>query len=151
MIIYKATNTINNKVYIGKTVKTFERRIDEHKRCSKKHKHTSIFYNAINKYGFENFTWEIVKACQNIDELNTCEKEYIVMFRNNSYNINSGGCGGDNFTFNPNKEQIRDKISLALKGRKVVFTEEHIMNLRKVARKIQLFRVVLVHTVVIQL
>lgn len=130
MIIYKATNIITNKVYIGKTVKTLDARKSAHIRASKKHKHTSIFYNAINKYGEDNFNWEIIKICESLEDLNESEKEYIRLFRDNSYNINSGGRGGDNFTFNPKKDLIRDKISKTLTGRKVVFTEEHKKNLR---------------------
>lgn len=54
MIVYKATNNINNKVYIGITTKTLEHRKSIHKKDSKTK--DTYFYKAIRKYGFENFS-----------------------------------------------------------------------------------------------
>lgn len=68
MIIYKATNKINNKVYIGQTVRSLEVRMSEHKR----HNYTA-FDKAINKYGLENFDVEVIDTAKDINELN--EKE----------------------------------------------------------------------------
>ena len=58
--IYAITNKINNKQYVGKTTDTIEYRwkrhlIDSRKRIYEKRP----LYNAINKYGFENFTISI--------------------------------------------------------------------------------------------
>ena len=59
-IIYKATNLINNKVYIGQTIRRLEERIYYHYYRAEHeleiiHTH---FINAIRKYGKENFQWE---------------------------------------------------------------------------------------------
>ena len=59
-IIYKATNLINKKVYIGQTVKTLKERIYKHL-CEGKCPH---FYRALKKYGKDNFEWEIIKECE---------------------------------------------------------------------------------------
>ena len=59
--IYKATNTINGKVYIGFDSK-WPRRAQDHKSSSfnEKHKdHHSYFHRAIRKYGWNNFIWEV--------------------------------------------------------------------------------------------
>lgn len=63
MIIYKCTNIINDKIYIGKTSKTLEWRMKIHKQSSSYD--DSLFYRAIRKYGFEKFKWEIIKTCKN--------------------------------------------------------------------------------------
>lgn len=72
--IYKITNTINNKLYIGKTINTIEKRFAEHIKQSKiPQAKKRPLYNAINKYGIENFTIEIVEECD-IKEVNEREK-----------------------------------------------------------------------------
>lgn len=54
MIIYKATNKINGKVYIGQSHKSLEERMRRHKNDSIRQ--DSYFYRAIRKYGWENFS-----------------------------------------------------------------------------------------------
>ena len=120
MIIYKATNTINGKFYIGKTKGTLEKRIQSHKLASNKKKW--LFYNAIKKYGFHNFKWEIIFECDDIDLLNKKEKEFISK-NINGYNIAEGGTGGDTFSNNPKKEALRANVSKFHKGKKL--TDEH--------------------------
>lgn len=100
-LIYKATNKINGKCYIGQT-KNFERRQKEHLRknnCPK-------FMRAMNKYGKENFEWTFLKENLTLDEANYWEEYYIREFDsiNNGYNIKFGG---DNHTWtNESKQKI---------------------------------------------
>ena len=57
MLIYKITNKINNKCYIGQTIKTAEERWEEHKRHAFGTHQNDInktLYQAIRKYGLEN-------------------------------------------------------------------------------------------------
>ena len=49
--IYKITNIINGKLYIGKTGKTIEERFQDHKRASKAPYVNRPLYDAMNKYG----------------------------------------------------------------------------------------------------
>ena len=54
--IYKIENKLNGKVYIGQTVKTVEKRFNQHKNNSNKDYFSQIvLYKAFNKYGIENF------------------------------------------------------------------------------------------------
>lgn len=117
MIIYMAINKINNKKYIGKTSKSLEQRKLDHEKNSKKGSKL-LFHRAIRKYGKENFIWNIICICKNDNELNNKEIEMIKTYNTigNGYNISTGGTGGDNLTFNPNKEKICKKISESLKG-----------------------------------
>lgn len=72
MTIYKMTNNINGKVYIGQTVRTLDERNKEHARH-----HTIIVDKAIQKYGFENFTVEQIDSASTIEELNEKEMYWI--------------------------------------------------------------------------
>lgn len=76
MIIYKLTNKINNKVYIGQTVRTLEERIAEHKR-----KRLSLISKAIKKYGIENFEIEIIDSADTMELLNEKEVDWINKFK----------------------------------------------------------------------
>jgi group I intron endonuclease len=94
MIVYKAINKLNGKVYIGITTKTLEHRKSIHKRDSKT-KHT-YFYRAIRKYGFDNFEWEVVDTATTIEELHEKEVFYIKQYdsfdnKDKGYNATSGG------------------------------------------------------------
>ena len=89
MIIYKIINKINGKVYIGQTVRTFEERMGEHKR-----KHGKGVDQAIDKYGENNFTYEIIDYADSLEALNELEIYYIQYFDclvPNGYNLCLGG------------------------------------------------------------
>lgn len=94
MLIYKATNTINGKVYIGLTTKTLSERVAIHLRDS--NKLDTYFYRAIRKYGFSNFSWEVIDTAKTKQELELKEKMWIKhygSFDNKAlgYNTQSGG------------------------------------------------------------
>lgn len=66
--IYKYTNLINNKKYIGQT-NNFERRIRDHKSCSfnpKSVNYDDKIHQAIRKYGYDNFKIEIIEVIDNV-------------------------------------------------------------------------------------
>jgi group I intron endonuclease len=93
--IYKITNQINEKVYIGKTLETIEKRWKQHLYDSKKdtHKNRPI-YRAINKYGVENFTIEQIEKCLEKD-INDRERFWIESYNSfkDGYNATIGGDG----------------------------------------------------------
>lgn len=120
MIIYKATNILNGKYYIGKTKNSLESRIKSHKIASTKK--DWLFYRAINKYGFENFIWEVIMECDDVNELNEFEKRFISE-NHNGYNVAKGGDGGDTISNHPNIEIIRENVSKFHKGKNL--TEDH--------------------------
>ena len=93
--IYKITNLINNKCYIGKTLNTIQERWREH--CSdykKRDEEKRPLYLAMSKYGIENFKIEEIEQC-NEDIVNDREKywiEYYGSFKK-GYNATLGGDG----------------------------------------------------------
>lgn len=93
--IYKVTNLINGKVYIGQSI-DIRKRWRQHKNAAKS-KEKSLFYSAIRKYGIENFSFEIIEECS-LEELDDKEKFYIEKFNSyigwensNGYNMTTGG------------------------------------------------------------
>ena len=90
--IYKITNKINNKSYIGQT-KNYKRRFSNHRTKYKKtdgQERNKLLYRAMRKYGIENFTFEVIDYCEDYNEK---EIFYISKFDsfNNGYNMTIGG------------------------------------------------------------
>ena len=74
--IYKITNLINNKIYIGKSV-CIERRFAQHKSPYEwQRQKDSPLYQAFQKYNINNFKFEILEECLE-SELDKKEQEYI--------------------------------------------------------------------------
>lgn len=93
--IYKITNSINGKIYIGKTSQTIEERFKEHCRDSKRRQreHRPLYF-AMNKYGIENFSVEEVEQCED-SEAEEREIYWIDAYDSyrNGYNATIGGDG----------------------------------------------------------
>lgn len=120
-VIYQAINIQNKKSYIGKTVQDFEDYKQNHIDASirgddlKSIKKGKYFYNALRKYGLENFKWVVLgeiiaESKKELKKLlNEAEKESIWLFRTfgsdgikkdniYGYNMTPGGDGGDTFS-----------------------------------------------------
>ncbi|WP_088041536.1 GIY-YIG nuclease family protein [Bacillus sp. EAC] len=100
-IIYRATNTVNGKMYIGQTVKTLQVRMVNHRsdamgKVSKSNYH---FHRAIRRYEFEAFEWEVIDEADNYEDLNEKEKYWIDYYDtfNNGYNMTVGGEGSNGY------------------------------------------------------
>lgn len=101
--VYKTTNKINNKIYIGKHEKSS---YDPSYFGSGK-----ILEQAIKKYGKENFLNEVIAFYDTKDELDAAEKYYINHYNNiyETYNIASGGDGGNVFKYATSSDIIKFK------------------------------------------
>ena len=105
--IYKITNLINHKIYIGKTCRDIKTRWNEH--CSQAYNHNDNFHlhNAIAKYGKENFTIEEIDNTTDITTLNQLEQFYIKKYDTTNqqlgYNLTVGGDGNRKYDW----EEIR--------------------------------------------
>lgn len=126
-IVYKITNKINNKIYIGQTTKSLQERWYRHcyEALSKKSK--TKLGRAIRKYGEHSFSLEIVESTSN---LNKREKFWIDYYGSNTskgYNIKVGGEGG------PHAKSTKNKITRANRNR--VWTDEMRNNMSKAMKK----------------
>ena len=92
--IYKITNMLNNKVYIGKTLSTPEKRWREHINDSQKSQCAQRpLYRAFAKYGIENFQLDIIEECSP-EEVNEKEIQWIEILGSFKYGYNATQ-GGD--------------------------------------------------------
>ena len=101
--IYKITNKKTNQCYIGQSIH-IEQRWREHKYEAKNENNSALIYQAIRKYGIENFSFEILEECElNEELLNQREKYWIAYYNSFSegYNMTTGGQGSDGWTYNP--------------------------------------------------
>ena len=91
--IYKITNDINNKIYIGKTRLSIEKRWKEHLNdYNKRRNEKRPLYDAMNKYGIEHFHIEKIEETNNPEEREKYWIEYYGSFKN-GYNATIGGDG----------------------------------------------------------
>lgn len=74
--IYKLTNIVNGKIYIGKTKRLLCRRMADHRYFAKK-KYNAPISRAIAKHGWENFQVDVIKECQSESEMNEKEVNFI--------------------------------------------------------------------------
>lgn len=125
--IYKATNNVNGKFYIGFASKWPQRK-NSHKWYSKKRK--NIFYNAIRKYGWEAFSWEVIYQSKDKDHTLKEMEPYFIKEnksydRNFGYNMTIGGEGTFGYVHinhpmkgKPQSEESKEKNRQSQIGRK---------------------------------
>ena len=125
--IYKYTNKLNNKVYIGQSI-NLERRKYAHKSSAFNKNavdYDSQFHQAIRKYGYENFSYEIIAEISSEEYskemLDGLEKYFIQYYNSfkNGYNSTEGG------EDNPNRAQKGEKNGRAL------LTKEDVIYIRE--------------------
>lgn len=111
--IYRIRNLISGKCYYGSS-KEIEKRWKRHKNELSKNKHNNtLLQRAWNKYGCENFIFDLVEECEE-ELLLEVEQKYIDL--KPEYNIGIKSGGGDNISKNPNKDLIVENIK---KGSKI--------------------------------
>lgn len=121
--VYKHTNTINGKVYIGKTCANPPEK--RWRNDGSGYIQSPLFWNAIQKYGWDNFDHEIIVSNLTKEEANQMEKDCISKFQSNNrefgYNLTEGGegtrlCGELHPRYGMHlNEDTRNKISIAHK------------------------------------
>ena len=118
MLIYKITNQINNKIYIGQTIRTIQERMySYHQECLYA-KISRPIIAAMRLYGIENFTFEVLEdGINSKEELDKKEIYYIQFYSSltsqNGYNVELGGN-----SVGKHSEETKRKISEAQTGEK---------------------------------
>ena len=108
--LYRITNLLNNKIYIGQAVDP-NRRWSDHKWNSKQNKPIQYISRAISKYGIENFIFEVIVTCQTQQDANEIESILIIQYNSHDkqfgYNIKPGGNNA------PHAPETKEKIRQA--------------------------------------
>lgn len=119
MVVYRITNILNGKIYIGRTVQKLQNRWTRHKYDCFTKKLDFPLYRAMRKYGLENFIIEEIDKANTLKELNKKEADWIFNTRSmvyqRGYNIKP-----EDDRLNMPKE-IKNKISNSLKGKKKTY------------------------------
>lgn len=117
--IYKIINKINGKMYIGSAV-DIQKRWIKHKSDLRKNKHHSKkLQNSWNKYGEQNFIFEIVEECEkNKDLLLSKESYYFILYDTVKNGYNCAIKAGSPMFGKKHSEETKKKISKSNKGKK---------------------------------
>ena len=111
--IYKITNLLDEKYYIGKTKLSLKQRWKNHIKSVRRN-NPSHLHRAIRLYGIENFIITEVEQCIT-SILDKKEKYWIEAYKSNNilygYNMTSGGEGGDTLTQHPQYKEICARMS----------------------------------------
>jgi group I intron endonuclease len=126
MIVYKTTNKVNGKIYIGKDAKNDPNYLGS----------GILLKQAIEKYGKDNFQKEILEYCTSVN-INEREKYWIdiTQAKEIGYNLADGGTGGDLGEYVNNKRaksltgkvqprEVREKKSNSLQGRAITWGDK---------------------------
>jgi len=119
--IYRIKNLKNKKCYYGSS-KNIEKRWRTHLNNLKNGKHHNAhLQRSWNKYGDNNFVFELVEEC---DETILLELEQKYLDLNPEFNIGIKSSGGDNLTKNPNKEDIVRRMIQSVRKRYELMSED---------------------------
>ena len=127
MIIYKSTNKITEKIYIGQTTHTLDKRIKNHIKESKIESNRP-FMTSIKNYGIGNFVFEIIDSADNLNELNDKEIYWIDFYNSvspNGYNVTGGGQGKKMISTNELSRRISKGLQNSEKWQKTKNSEEY--------------------------
>lgn len=127
--IYKITNKINNKIYIGQTIKQRATdRFSQHRyraRHLNEEKGNSYLYKAMNCHGVDNFDFEVIEEVEN-SLLNEREIYWISFYNSlvpNGYNLTAGGEGTKGYSRQQTLEE-KEKRKESNKQFYLVYPEE---------------------------
>jgi len=120
-LIYRATNTVNGKAYVGVTRQTLSARQAAHK-CRAKNGAASAFYGAIRKYGWQAFVWEVLEVDVPVTQLPDRERYWITRCNTfcdggHGYNRTFGGGGTSGLIVTA---ESRQKMSMAQRTRHIL-------------------------------
>lgn len=111
-IIYRAHNLVNNKNYIGQTIKSLDTRKNAH---YSKYSNCVYFHKALEKYAKTDWEWLIIDEAENQQELDNKEKYWIAFYKSNNseygYNLTEGGQGSPGVVVtNEHKQKVRETM-----------------------------------------
>lgn len=120
--VYKITNLINNKAYIGSSINVYNRKHTHINKLKNNNHHCKHLQNAYNKYGKDNFLFEIIEYCENITE----REQYYIDLIKPEYNKrlvaqNNKGL----IVSNQTKKKISDTLKENYKNGLIAYNQSH--------------------------
>ena len=109
--VYRLTNLITKKTYIGKTVQGFKRRMSQHKRS----KSQTYLHSSIRKHGWDNFKKEIIIDDVPEEDLSNLEISYIEVENTvapNGMNLTVGGEGVSGYKYTTEQRENRSQANI---------------------------------------
>jgi group I intron endonuclease len=122
--VYQITCRSNEKIYVGSTVRSFKKRIAQHLQAFTKENNSPYLQQVWNKYGAENFEFQILELCETKEDVLSCEQRWIDLL-NPELNI-CRIAGSRQGVPSPNKgkkglfchtQKHKDKLSARMKGK----------------------------------
>jgi group I intron endonuclease len=123
MFIYKITNKVNNKVYIGQSVRPIKKRFNRHINDAIRNKLDTHFARAIRKYGKDNFICEVIDTAKNQNDLTLKEQYWIQYYDSVKMGYNEtdaiSKCGGNTYASKTEEEllEISERIRKSKVGK----------------------------------
>lgn len=112
MHIYKITNLVTNKIYIGQTIQQNPKmRWYSHQADARGGKNTHL-YNSMRKYGVDQFLWEVIDSATCMDELNNKEQHWLDEYRKTNEVYNLREAGGNKMHSSESIEKMRQSQKL---------------------------------------
>jgi len=133
MTIYKITNRLNGKIYIGQTSQPLEKRFYQHSKAN------TPLGNAMRQCGLENFTIETVETCETYDELNQRERFWIRVLNckvPKGYNQSDGGESCTVKHFKPRKAYAPITVKMTVAESLKRFRSEYGLSQKEVAETV---------------
>lgn len=134
--IYKVTNQINGKIYIGQS-QNIANRWRKHKTepfNSNSSSYNSHFYQAIRKYGIDNFTFEVLEECSK-EELDKKERLYIAQYNSYEQGYNSTQGGQDTFVVAQQKLSNQVVLEIIEKLKNLSLSEQEIADMYGISQR----------------
>lgn len=135
--IYRIVNKLNGKCYIGQSI-DIERRFRDHKSRSFTTKYETPIYKAFQKYGIDNFSFEIIEECST-ENLDDREIFYIAKYRSAEkkygYNFTFGGKGYHGTNYTEQRELWSQHIAEGKTGKKIGHPSKEALAHRSAALK----------------
>ena len=144
MEIYKITNKVNGKVYIGQTIRPAEYRFHRHINDAMHNILDTHFARAIRKYGPDKWQLEVIDGAETQEELNQKERYWIRYYNSVEEGYNEtdaiSKCGGNTYQSKTEEEmeEIKDKIRQTKLGAKNPMAR-HVRRINVVTGEVEVF------------
>lgn len=136
MYLYKITNIISGSVYIGITRRAVSQRFSAHKSAAKRGTKNSKLYDAMRKYGVNNFKIEILNSYSTEEQLLRAERNAIKSFRKSGYRDYNILDGGTSYFPIKDKEEWLRKMKVGRIGKTPALGMKHTEENKKLFSKV---------------